>query len=152
MEFSIKQNPDMELAAVFTRRAPESLSVVTEGAKVYHVDEIKNMCGEIDVMTLCVGSATDLPEQGPEVSKYCNTIDSFDTHAKIPEYFERMDKSAKENGHISIPEFTSSVLAAYARAAYRLWKSGDKGAKTVFDIAPALLSAKSPDEIRKQLL
>lgn len=312
VEHSLAQNPDMELVAVFTRRKPEDLSIYTKSAKVLNIDSIKDMVDEIDVMILCGGSATDLPIQGPEMAKLYNTIDSFDTHAKIPEYFESMDKVAKENGNVSIisvgwdpgmfsinrlyaesvlvdgntytfwgkgvsqghsdairrvegvknaiqytvpiqdalesvrnaenptlstrekhlrecyvvaeegadkarieaeiknmpnyfsdyntvvnfiseeelkanhnkmphggfvlrsgktgengqnnhiieyslkldsnPEFTSSVLVAYARAAYRLSKSGDKGAKTVFDIAPAMLSPKSSADIRKELL
>lgn len=311
VECAIKQNPDMELVAVFTRRNPESVSVLTEGAKVYSVDEAKNMTNDIDVMILCGGSATDLPVQTPEFAKMFNTIDSFDTHAKIPEHFDAVDAAAKESNHVSIisvgwdpgmfslnrlyanailpqgkdytfwgkgvsqghsdairriegvknaiqytvpieaavdrvrsgsepelttrekhlrecyvvpeegadlkaieeaiktmpnyfdeydttvtfiteeelkeqhssmphggfvirsgetgtegskhiieyslkldsnPEFTASVLVCYARAAYRLSKAGENGAKTVFDIAPALLSMKTPEQQRAELL
>ena len=312
VECAIKQNPDMELVAVFTRRNPESVSVLTEGAKVYSVDEAKNMTNDIDVMILCGGSATDLPVQTPEFAKMFNTIDSFDTHAKIPEHFDAVDAAAKESNHVGIisvgwdpgmfslnrlyanailpqgkdytfwgkgvsqghsdavrrvegvkdarqytipkdealkavragenpdlttrekhlrecfvvaeegadlakieesiktmpnyfdeydtivhfigeeemqknhsgiphggfvirsgktgwneehnhlieyslkldsnPEFTSSVLVAYARAAYRLSKEGQSGCKTVFDIAPAYLSAQDGAELRKHLL
>ena len=102
VECAIKQNPDMELVAVFTRRNPESVSVLTEGAKVYSVDEAKNMTNDIDVMILCGGSATDLPVQTPEFAKMFNTIDSFDTHAKIPEHFDAVDAAAKESNHVSI--------------------------------------------------
>ena len=312
VECAVKHNPDMELKAVFTRRDPSSLSILTEGAKVYSVEDAPAMKDEIDVLIICGGSATDLPKQTPEMAKYFNVIDSFDTHAKIPEHFEAVDKAAKESGHIGLisvgwdpgmfslnrlyanavlpggkdytfwgkgvsqghsdairrvegvkdgkqytipveaaleavrngenpelttrqkhtrecfvvleegadaakveeeiktmpnyfsdydttvhfiseeelkanhsgiphggfvlrsgktgwnqenshlieyslkldsnPEFTSSVLIAYARAAYRLAKEGQSGCKTVFDIAPAYLSAKSGEELRKNLL
>lgn len=312
VECAIKHNPDMELKAVFTRRNPETVSLLTETAKVYSIDDAKNMVDDIDVMILCGGSATDLPVQTPQFASLFNTIDSFDTHAKIPEHFEAVDKAAKagnrvsiisvgwdpgmfslnrlyaesilpngsvytfwgkgvsqghsdairrvegvkdgkqytipkeealnavrsgnnpelttrqkhlrecfvvaeegadqakieetikampnyfdeydtivhfiteeelkknhsgiphggfvihsgatgwnnENNHIieyslkldSNPEFTSSVLVAYARAAYRLSQEGQSGCKTVFDIAPAYLSPKSGEEIRSHLL
>ncbi len=310
-ELAISHTPDMELAAVFTRRDPASLKIKTEGAKVYSMDDLSCMQGKIDVMILCGGSATDLPQQGPAVAKLFNTIDSFDTHAKIPAYFEAVDKAAKDSKHISIisvgwdpglfsinrlyaesilpdgenytfwgkgvsqghsdairrvtgvknaiqytvpieaaldavrsgehpalttrqkhlrecyvvaeegadkaqiehdiktmpnyfdeydtvvhfiseeelkrdhsrmphggfvlrsgttgngdnkhiieyslkldsnPEFTSSVLVAYARAAYRMAQNGEYGAKTVFDVAPSMLSAKDGAELRKELL
>ena len=312
VECAIKHNPDMELKAVFTRRDPSTLSILTEGAKVYSVNDAPAMKDKIDVLIICGGSATDLPKQTPEMAKYFNVIDSFDTHARIPEHFEAVDKAAKESGHIGLisvgwdpgmfslnrlyanailpggkdytfwgkgvsqghsdairriagvkdarqytipvesaleavrsgsepelttrqkhtrecfvvaeegadlkkieeeivtmpnyfadydttvhfiseeellrdhagiphggfvirtgktgwnnenshvieyslkldsnPEFTSSVLIAYARAAYRLAKEGQSGCKTVFDIAPAYLSAKSGEELRKNLL
>ena len=312
VEQSIKRNDDMELKAVFTRRDPASVKIQTEGAEVKHFDDMEAMKDEIDVMILCGGSATDLPVIGPKVAASFNTIDSFDTHAKIPEYFANVDKAAKEGKNVSIisvgwdpgmfslnrlyaesilvqgstytfwgkgvsqghsdairriegvkdgkqytipveaaleavrngenpelttrqkhtrecfvvleegadaakveeeiktmpnyfsdydttvhfiseeelkanhsgiphggfvlrsgktgwnqenshlieyslkldsnPEFTSSVLIAYARAAYRLAKEGQSGCKTVFDIAPAYLSAKSGEELRKNLL
>ena len=312
VECAIKQNPDMELAAVFTRRAPETVSILTEGAAVCSVDDVEQWKDKIDVMILCGGSATDLPEQTPKYAKMFNVVDSFDTHARIPEHFENVDKSAKESGHVGIisvgwdpgmfslnrmyanailpegrdytfwgkgvsqghsdairrvegvkdgkqytipveaaleavrngenpelttrqkhtrecfvvaeegadlaqieneiktmpnyfdeydttvhfiteeelkrdhsgiphggfvirsgktgwndenshvieyslkldsnPEFTSSVLAAYARAAYRMSKEGQTGAKTVFDVAPAYLSAADGAELRKHLL
>lgn len=311
VELAIARNEDMELKAVFTRRNPEEVMLQTAGVKVIHMDEMLSMKDEIDVMMLCGGSATDLPVMGPQVAVHFNTIDSFDTHAKIPEYYEKMDAAAKEGNHISIisvgwdpgmfslnriyaesilvqgstytfwgkgvsqghsdairripgvknaiqytvpieeavervrsgsepvlttrekhlrecyvvpdegadlaaietaiktmpnyfadydttvtfvteeelkanhnkmphggfvirtgetgvsgnkhvieyslkldsnPEFTSSVLVAYARAAYRMANSGMCGAKTVFDVAPALLSMKTPEELRKELL
>ncbi len=310
-ELAISHAPDMELAAVFTRRDPASLHILTENAKGYSMDALACMQGKIDVMILCGGSATDLPEQGPAVAKLYNTIDSFDTHAKIPEYFAAVDEAAKNSKHISIisvgwdpglfslnrlyaesilpngenytfwgkgvsqghsdairrvpgvknaiqytvpiekaleavrsgahpqlttrqkhlrecyvvaeegadkaqiehaiktmpnyfdeydtvvhfiseeelhrnhskmphggfvlrsgttgdgnnkhiieyslkldsnPEFTSSVLVAYARAAYRMAQNGECGAKTVFDIAPAMLSPKDSADLRKELL
>lgn len=102
VECAIKHNPDMELKAVFTRRDPSSLSILTEGAKVYSVADAPAMKDEIDVLIICGGSATDLPKQTPEMVKYFNVIDSFDTHAKIPEHFETVDKAAKESGHIGL--------------------------------------------------
>ena len=311
VEQAIKRNEDMELAAVFTRRDPASVKVATEGAKVVHMDDMLSMKGDVDVMVLCGGSATDLPVMGPEIAVNFNTIDSFDTHAKIPEYFANVDKAAKEGNNISIisvgwdpgmfslnrlyaesilvqgstytfwgkgvsqghsdairripgvknaiqytvpvdeavdqvrsgsepklttrdkhtrecyvvaqegankaeienaiktmpnyfdeynttvhfiseeelkrdhskmphggfvirtgetgeegnkhvieyslkldsnPEFTASVLIAYARAAYRLNQKGENGARSVFDIAPALLSMKTPEQLRKEIL
>ena len=102
VEQSIKRNDDMELAAVFTRRDPATVSIQTESAAVKHFDEMASMKDEIDVMILCGGSATDLPVIGPEVAASFNTIDSFDTHAKIPEYFAAMDNASKKGNKISI--------------------------------------------------
>ena len=102
VEQSIKRNDDMELTAVFTRRDPATVSIQTESAAVKHFDEMVSMKDEIDVMILCGGSATDLPVIGPEVAASFNTIDSFDTHAKIPEYFANVDKAAKEGKNVSI--------------------------------------------------
>ena len=102
VEQAIKRNEDMELAAVFTRRDPASVKVATEGAKVVHMDDMLSMKGDVDVMVLCGGSATDLPVMGPEIAANFNTIDSFDTHAKIPEYFANVDKAAKEGNNIGI--------------------------------------------------
>ena len=102
VEQSIKRNDDMELAAVFTRRDPATVSIQTEGAAVKHFDDMEAMKDDIDVMILCGGSATDLPVIGPKVAASFNTIDSFDTHAKIPEYFANVDKAAKEGKNVSI--------------------------------------------------
>ncbi len=102
VESAIRQNDDMELVAVFTRRNPENLKINTPDVPVYHVDKAKEMTSDIDVMILCGGSATDLPEQTPELSKYFNVVDSFDTHAKIPEHFENVDKTAKESGKVGM--------------------------------------------------
>lgn len=311
VELAIERNEDMELKAVFTRRPPETVSIYSQNVPVLLFDDMIQMKDEIDVVILCGGSATDLPVIGPEVLRNFNTIDSFDTHARIPEYFAAMDKAAKEGGKIGIisvgwdpgmfslnrlyaesiltegetytfwgkgvsqghsdairridgvknaiqytvpiekaveevrsgnrpklttrqrhlrecyvvakegadlqrieneiknmpayfadydttvtfiseeelkkehnkmphggfvirsgetgrngnkhvieyslklesnPEFTSSVLVCYARAAYRLAKKGECGAKTVLDIAPSLLSVKTPEQLRKELL
>ena len=102
VECAIKHNPDMELAAVFTRREPQSLHILTEGVPVYHVDKASSMIDTIDVMILCGGSATDLPVQTPELVRLFNVVDSFDTHAKIPEHFDNVDKAAKESGHVGL--------------------------------------------------
>ena len=311
MECAVKQNDDMELVAVFTRRDPATVKTLTD-VKVYNVDQLLSMQDKIDVLVLCGGSATDLPKQTAEYAKYFNVVDSFDTHAKIPEHFAQVDAAAKEGGKVAMisvgwdpgmfslnrlyanailrdgsdytfwgkgvsqghsdairrvegvkdgkqytipveaaleavrngenpelttrqkhtrecfvvledgadpvkveetiknmpnyfadydttvhfiseeelkanhsgiphggfvirsgktgwnlennhvieyslkldsnPEFTSCVIVAYARAAYRLYKEGQSGCKTVFDIAPAYLSAKDGAELRKSLL
>ena len=312
VECAVKQNDDMELVAVFTRRNPEDVKILTETATVCNVADVEDWKDRIDVMIICGGSATDLPKQTPVYAKMFNVIDSFDTHARIPEHFANVDAAAKEGGHVGIisvgwdpgmfslnrlyanailpdgndytfwgkgvsqghsdairrvegvkdgkqytipveaaleavrngenpelttrqkhtrecfvvleegadaakveeeiktmpnyfsdydttvhfiseeelkanhsgiphggfvlrsgktgwdgenkhlieyslkldsnPEFTSSVLIAYARAAYRLASEGQIGCKTVFDIAPAYLSAKSGEELRKHML
>ena len=312
VECAVKQNDDMELEAVFTRRNPEDVKILTETATVCNVADVEDWKDKIDVMIICGGSATDLPKQTPVYAKMFNVIDSFDTHARIPEHFANVDAAAKEGGHVGIisvgwdpgmfslnrlyanailpdgndytfwgkgvsqghsdairrvegvkdgkqytipveaalkavrngenpelttrqkhtrecfvvleegadaakveeeiktmpnyfsdydttvhfiseeelkanhsgiphggfvlrsgktgwdgenkhlieyslkldsnPEFTSSVLIAYARAAYRLASEGQIGCKTVFDIAPAYLSAKSGEELRKHML
>jgi diaminopimelate dehydrogenase len=102
VEAAIRQNDDMTLAAVFTRRDPSKLKIATEGVPVVHVDDVNKWTDKIDVMILCGGSATDLPEQTPALAKYFNVVDSFDTHARIPEHFENVDKSAKGSGKIGI--------------------------------------------------
>ena len=312
VECAVKQNDDMELVAVFTRRNSEDVKILTETATVCNVADVEDWKDKIDVMIICGGSATDLPKQTPVYAKMFNVIDSFDTHARIPEHFANVDAAAKEGGHVGIisvgwdpgmfslnrlyanailpdgndytfwgkgvsqghsdairrvegvkdgkqytipveaalkavrngenpelttrqkhtrecfvvleegadaakveeeiktmpnyfsdydttvhfiseeelkanhsgiphggfvlrsgktgwdgenkhlieyslkldsnPEFTSSVLIAYARAAYRLASEGQIGCKTVFDIAPAYLSAKSGEELRKHML
>ena len=312
VECAVKQNDDMELVAVFTRRNPEDVKILTETATVCNVADVEDWKDKIDVMIICGGSATDLPKQTPVYAKMFNVIESFDTHARIPEHFANVDAAAKEGGHVGIisvgwdpgmfslnrlyanailpdgndytfwgkgvsqghsdairrvegvkdgkqytipveaalkavrngenpelttrqkhtrecfvvleegadaakveeeiktmpnyfsdydttvhfiseeelkanhsgiphggfvlrsgktgwdgenkhlieyslkldsnPEFTSSVLIAYARAAYRLASEGQIGCKTVFDIAPAYLSAKSGEELRKHML
>ena len=102
VENAIRQNPDMELSAVFTRRNPDSIKISTETAEVANISDIAKWQDKIDVMILCGGSATDLPVQTPEYAKYFNVIDSFDTHAKIPEHFANVDKPAKESGKVAI--------------------------------------------------
>ena len=312
VECAIKQNADMELAAVFTRRDPATVQILTEDVPVCRIADVQDWKDKIDVMILCGGSATDLPKQTPVYAEMFNVVDSFDTHARIPEHFEDVDAAAKKGGNVGIisvgwdpgmfslnrlyanailpegkdytfwgkgvsqghsdairrvegvkdgkqytipveaaleavrngenpelttrqkhtrecfvvleegadaakveeeiktmpnyfsdydttvhfiseeelkanhsgiphggfvlrsgktgwdgenkhlieyslkldsnPEFTASVLVAYARAAYKLAQEGQSGCKTVFDIAPAYLSAKSGAELRKHLL
>jgi len=311
VESSLAQNKDMILTTVFTRRSPGGLQIKTPGVRVVNMTDASSLKDEIDVVILCGGSATDLPIQGPEMAAIFNTVDSFDTHARIPEYFDSINEVATKNNHISIisvgwdpglfsinrlfgeailpegshytfwgkgvsqghsdairrvegvsngiqytvpvesavaaarsgsqptlstrekhtrvcyvvakegadlkkiettikempnyfsdydttvnfiseeeftanhgkmphggfmirsgktgtgennhvieyslkldsnPEFTGSVLVAYARAAYRLAQKGENGARTVFDIAPALFSPKTAEQLRKELL
>ena len=97
VESAICQNPDMELAAVFTRRDPKDLKIRMENVPVLSESSLLEMKDKIDVLILCGGSATDLPKQTPEYAKYFNVVDSFDTHAKIPEHFEAVDEAAKKN-------------------------------------------------------
>ncbi|MGN0637311.1 MAG: diaminopimelate dehydrogenase [Huintestinicola sp.] len=102
VEYAIKQNDDMQLAAVFTRRDPSSVKIITENVPVYNVKDAAAHASEIDVLILCGGSANDLPVQTPEFAKLFNVIDSFDTHAKIPDHFANVDKAAKESGKVGI--------------------------------------------------
>ena len=102
VECAIRQNPDMELVAVFTRRAPETVSVLTETAAVCSVADVEQWKDKIDVMILCGGSATDLPVQTPKYAEFFNVVDSFDTHARIPEHFDDVDEAAKKSGHVGI--------------------------------------------------
>ncbi len=101
-EIAVKAAPDMELAAVFTRRSPESVKILTEGVPVVSVNEIEAWADKIDVLVLCGGSATDLPVQTPKYAKLFNVIDSFDTHARIPEHFANVDAAAKEGGKVAM--------------------------------------------------
>ena len=102
IECAVRQNADMELKAVFTRRDPKTVKILTEGVPVYSTDDVLAHKDEIDVLIICGGSATDLPKQTLEYAKYFNVIDSFDTHANIPTHFANVDKSAKESGHTAL--------------------------------------------------
>lgn len=102
VEAAVRQNPDMELKAVFTRRDPQALRIADAGAKVLHVDAAESMKDEIDVLVLCGGSATDLPEQTPKYAALFNVVDSFDTHARIPEHFASVDAAAKKAGKVGV--------------------------------------------------
>lgn len=135
VECAIRQNPDMELKAVFTRRAPETVKILTEGVPVYKVEDAEKMKDEIDVMILCGGSATDLPVQTPQYSQWFNVVDSFDTHAKIPEHFEAVDAAAREAGKVAVISAgwdpgMFSIARVYAMAAlpnganYTFWGKG----------------------------
>lgn len=101
IECAVRQNGDMELAAVFTRRDPGTVKV-QRGVPVYHADKALEMKDGIDVLVMCGGSATDLPKQTAEYAKYFNVVDSFDTHAKIPEHFAKVDSAAAEGGKIAM--------------------------------------------------
>lgn len=112
VEAAVRHNQDMELVAVFTRRSPETLSIRSNSAEaeaagikhvnIYSSDTLEQHKDEIDVLIICGGSATDLPVQTPNAVRYYNVIDSFDTHARIPEHFANVDTAAKETGHIGI--------------------------------------------------
>ena len=102
VEAAVRQNDDMELTAVFTRRNPADLKIATAGVPVYSADDAAAHASEVDVLILCGGSATDLPEQTPEFAKLFNVVDSFDTHAKIPEHFKNVDTAAKSGGHTAL--------------------------------------------------
>lgn len=102
VEAAVKNNPDMELVAVFTRRDPSTVNPRTEGVKVLPYENIADYTDEIDIMINCGGSATDLPETTPEIAKYYNVIDSFDTHARIPEHFANVDANAKAAGKTAV--------------------------------------------------
>ncbi len=102
VECAVKQNDDMALTAVFTRRNPADVTLLTEGVPVCSIDEAADWKDKIDVLILCGGSATDLPAQTPEFAKLFNVIDSFDTHARIPEHFENVDTAAKSGGKVAI--------------------------------------------------
>lgn len=100
VECAVRQNKDMELYGIFTRRNPESVKTLTD-AKVYNINEIENH-KDIDVVIICGGSATDLPVQTPQLAGMFNVVDSFDTHAKIPQHFANVDASAKKSGKIAM--------------------------------------------------
>ena len=102
VESAVAHNADTVLTTIFTRRNPESIKPLTAGVKVCKAEDIAKYKDEIDVLILCGGSATDLPVQTPEVAKYFNVIDSFDTHANIPVHFANVDKAAKENGKLAL--------------------------------------------------
>lgn len=102
IEAAVRQNDDMELAAVFTRRDPSKLQLMTGGVPVYSADDIEAHKSEIDVLILCGGSATDLPKQTPKYAEHFNVVDSFDTHANIPEHFKNVDAAAAKSGHTAL--------------------------------------------------
>ncbi len=134
VECAVKYNPDIELVGVFTRRAPESVKTVT-GVAVYPADDVIDFVGKIDVLVLCGGSATDLPKITPMLAKHFSLIDSFDTHAKIPEHFEAVDAQAREGGNVALISAgwdpgLFSIARLYASAAlpegkdYTFWGRG----------------------------
>ncbi len=135
VESAIRQNFDTELVAVFTRRAPESVKLRTQGVPVMSADALESMTDKIDVLILCGGSATDLPEQTPKLARRFSVIDSFDTHARIPEHFARVDEAAREGGNIALISAgwdpgMFSIMRTYASAIlpegedYTFWGKG----------------------------
>ena len=135
VECAVRQNADMELKCVFTRRDPSTLNILTSGAAVYSSGDILDHKDEIDVLIICGGSATDLPEMTPKYAADFNVIDSFDTHAKIPEHFAKVDSAAKNGGHIAMISVgwdpgMFSLNRAYANAIlpngkdYTFWGKG----------------------------
>ena len=135
VECAVRQNDDMELKYVFTRRDPSTVSILTSGATVCSSNDISDHKDDIDVLIICGGSATDLPEMTPKYAADFNVIDSFDTHAKIPEHFERVDSAAKKSGHIAMISVgwdpgMFSLNRAYANAIlpngrdYTFWGKG----------------------------
>lgn len=102
VECAVRASKDMELAAVFTRRDPATITPLTPGVPVYHIDQAAHMTADIDVMILCGGSATDLPTQTPALAKLFHVVDSFDTHANIPAHFAAVDAAAQETGHVAV--------------------------------------------------
>lgn len=134
VEAAVTNAPDMEIAAVFTRRDPASVSTVT-GAKVMTYDDMESMKDKVDVMIICAGSATDLPWMSPQIAGRFNIVDSFDNHAKIPEHFKNVDEAAKAAGTAGIIScgwdpgyFSISRLYADAAlpegASYTFWGRG----------------------------
>ena len=134
VELALKQNPDMTAVGVFTRRAPESVKTVT-GLPVFSADGVKDMADKIDVMILCGGSSTDLPKQTPAIAQYFNVVDSFDTHAKIPQHVANVDaaaKAAKKTALVSVgwDPGTFSIARLYAESilpqgkTYTFWGKG----------------------------
>ena len=101
VETALTKNPDMEAVGVFTRRPPETVKTVT-GLPVFSAEKAEEFEGQIDVMILCGGSATDLPEMTPALARHFNVVDSFDTHARIPEHFDRVDQAAFQTGHTAL--------------------------------------------------
>ena len=102
VECAIRHNPDLQLRAVFTRRDPQTVSILTPGVFVYRAEEVERFQREIDVMILCGGSATDLPVQTPQLAQWFQVVDSFDTHAHIPDHFAAVDRAARQGGHLAL--------------------------------------------------
>ncbi len=102
VEAALAQNPDMRLVGVFSRRDPVSVSLLDSSVPVYAMVDIEQYQDEVDVMILCGGSKSDLPEQGPYLAQFFNTVDSFDTHAKVPEYYAALDQSARDAGRVAL--------------------------------------------------
>ncbi len=153
VECAIRQNPDMELYGVFTRRDPNTLQTLT-GAPVYAAASLAQHADKLDAVILCAGSATDLPEQTPQTAALCNVVDSFDTHARIPEHFDRVDAAAKASGHTALisggwDPGLFSLARLYASAAlpdgqdYTFWGRGvSQGHSDAIRRIPGVLDAR----------
>ena len=102
VESGIRQNKDMELVGVFTRRDPSTIKIATAGVPAYHIDDSKDMTDQIDVMVLCGGSISDLPDQGPFFASMFNTVDGYDNHAKIPDYFNEVNQKSLAAGKVCV--------------------------------------------------
>ena len=129
-EHAIAQNSDMELVAIFTRRDPGEVTPITAGVKVYDIADAEKHLGAIDVMLLCGGSANDLMEQTPHFATLFNCVDSFDTHAKIPEYFAAVDKCTRKNKKVSVISTgwdpgLFSLMRVLGMACIMLWRKRD---------------------------
>ena len=153
-ECAVNASPDMELVAVFTRRDPKSLKIASEGVAVMSADDVLSMKDEIDVMIICGGSATDLPKQTPYLAEHFNVIDSFDTHAKIPEHFAAVDSAATKGGKVALISAgwdpgMFSLNRLYAEAVlpngrdYTFWGKGvSQGHSDAIRRVPGVLDAK----------
>ncbi len=102
VECAVADNDDMELVAVFTRRSPDQVKILSGNVPVVHTSDLEKWQGKIDVLVICGGSATDMPEQTPACARLFNVVDSFDTHKKIPQHFENVDRAARETGHVAL--------------------------------------------------
>ena len=160
VECAVEENPDMELVAVFTRRDPSAVKIWSQGVPVVNVKDVAAWQDKIDVIILCGGSATDLPKQTPEYAKYFNVIDSFDTHARIPEHFADVDKAAKESGHLGIISVgwdpgLFSLARVYSNAilpdgkGYTFWGKGSARATAMRSAASR--ASRTPSSIRSLL-
>ena len=139
VECAISQNQDTELRAVFTRRDPENISIKTEGVPVLSISDAEK--DEIDVLILCGGSATDLPVQTPQFVSMFNVIDSFDTHARIPEHFAAVDSAAKASGKVGVISCgwdpgMFSLNRLYAECIQRLHFLGERSQSRTFRCSP----------------
>ena len=145
VESALSHTEDMELVGVFTRRNPDSVKTKT-GVPVYSMEQAKNMTDKIDVMILCGGSANDLPKQTAELAQYFNVIDSFDTHAKIPEHFADVDAACKKSGHLGMISVgwdpgMFSLNRLYGQAICRTAKTTRSGARVSVRATPMRFAA-----------
>lgn len=135
VEAAVRQNPDMELVAVFTRRDPQQVKIATQGVPVVPMEQLESYLSKVNVLILCGGSATDLPVMTPALAEKCNVIDSFDNHSRIPEHIANVQEAAKKGGKTAIVSCgwdpgMFSLARVYAEAAlpagqtYTFWGPG----------------------------